>query len=148
MKITQKHREAVRLNYGTLSIKKIQQITRLSKGSIIKIAKEIGVFRKTFSPEEDGMYVEVDQLELIYKTKTKRQCAVFFGVNLKTITYLIKTHRISKTNRIFLKEGLFNKPEGWNPITNSVLYDDLDGFLKQDFKQFIKTHKIIKNGTN
>ena len=121
MKITEKEEREVLANYGIISKKKLAKRLGIGRDRLLKIAKLLNIWAAPRSNKDIGNYVDIEELELEYKSKTKQQCADLFGVSFAQITYLLKTNNIFKDKRVTYKPGMFNKPKGWNPLTNSVL---------------------------
>lgn len=121
MRITEEEEKEVLANYGTMSKKKLARKLGIGSAKLLKIAKLLGVWDAPISNKDICAYIDIEELELEYKSKTKQQCADLFGVSFAQITYLLKTNNIFKDKRVTFKPGMFNKPKGWNPLTNSVL---------------------------
>ena len=121
MRITEKEEREVLANYGTMSKKKLAKRLGIGSAKLLKIAKLLNIWAAPRSNKDIGDYVDIEELELEYKSKTKQECADLFGVSFAQITYLLKINNIFKDKRVTFKPGMFNKPKGWNPLTNSVL---------------------------
>ena len=121
MKITEKEEREVLANYGIISKKKLAKRLGIGRDRLLKIAKLLNIWAAPISNKDICAYIDIEELEIEYKSKTKQQCADLFGVSFAQITYLLKTNNIFKDKRVTYKPGMFNKPKGWNPLTNSVL---------------------------
>ena len=143
MKITKEEEKQVLENYGLIRNKILAAKMRIDRNRLRKIAKFLGIWEAPRSTQEMGYYVDIEELELKYKTESKQGCALFFGVSLAQITHLLKVNKIFKTRKVTIKEGVFNKPPGWNPITNSVLDNPMDARFKE--LDIIKTYKTYRH---
>ena len=106
--------------YGSLPHKELAKRLRISRGKLRRIAKKLKLWKVPESRWEIGGVINIEELEENYQIKTQQELARHYGVSITQIKRVLKKNNIYKKKRQKQKKGIFKKPAGWNPITNSI----------------------------
>ena len=128
MKITKKEEKEVLEHHGVMSNKKLAWKLGIDRDRLRKIAKQLGIWSAPLDLESLAKFIDIEELALDYKSNTKEECAAIYNVPKNVIAHILRVNNISKSDKKINKPGIFNKPKGWNPITNSVLDSSIDEY--------------------
>ena len=142
MKITEKEEKEVLERYGVMSNKKLAWKLGIDRDRLRNIAKQLGIWSAPLDLVTLAKFIDPEELALDYKSNTMEECAAIYNVPETVIAHILRVNNIRKSDKKTNKLGIFNKPKGWNPITNSVRDSPMDARLKElDIIQTYKTYR-------
>ena len=121
MKITEKEEKEVLEHYGIMPNKRLAWMLGINRTRLMNIAKQLGIWSAPLDLETLAEFIDPEELALDYRSHTKKECAALYNVSEVVIAYVLRVNSISKYDKKTVKTSMFNKPKGWNPITNSIL---------------------------
>jgi len=124
MKITEKEEKEVLERYGIMPNKKLACMLGINRYRLVNIAKQLGLWSAPLSLETLAEFIDPEELALKYKSHTKKECAAIYNVSEVVISYVLRVNSISKYDKKTVRDGIFNKPNGWNPIFNAVIKEN------------------------
>ena len=129
-------------NFKKMTQSRIGAILGIDRKTVREIAKKLKLWTKRSSFTKESLCVNLEALELEYvdNLKSRKECAALLGVSYGCVVYLLGRNKITRKGKTIVKPGMFDKPEGWNPITNSVLDDAIDSYANEVGNKFIKTY--------